>query len=366
EPAALADDAPALTRTLVVPLRHGIHARPAARLRQTAGGFEAIVRIEFDKRTASLRSPVGILALGVRLWDEVTLHAQGREAAAALDALEELIAGGMGEKAEPGEKRPAAPVAATPVAAPQAAAQVVDGALCGVCAAPGLATGRIVRYRLADIPVAPSCGDPVRERAALDAALDELVARIAAEREAADPRAQGILSAHAAMLEDEDLRAAAHEAIDNGAGAGEGWQAAIAPQVAVLLRSGDARLAERADDMRDLERRVLLLLAGQVEQPVALPEGAVLVAEDLLPSQLLALDTARLAAIALVKGGPTSHVAILAGGMGVAMVVAMGAALDTLEEGREVVVDAARAVLEVAPDAARVAAVRETLDRLAA
>lgn len=357
-----------LTRTLVVPLRHGIHARPAARLRQTAAPFEAMVRLEFDKRTASLRSPVGLLALGVRLWDEITLHARGPDALAALDALEELIAGGMGEKAEPGEQPPAPVPAVTATAsatAPVSTQIPKDGLVHGVCAAPGLAVGTVVHYRLAEIPLLPSCGDAARERVALDAALGELAAQIAQESTSADPRAQSILSAHAAMLDDEDLRAAAHEAIAAGAGAGEGWKAAIAPQVQVLLKSGDARLAERADDMRDLERRVLIRLAGVEEKPVELPQGAVLVAEDLLPSQLIALETGKLAGIALVKGGPTSHVAILAGGMGLAMVVAAGPALGQLEEGAQVIVDAASARIEARPAAERIAAVRNRLARQA-
>ncbi|WP_260923275.1 phosphoenolpyruvate--protein phosphotransferase [Novosphingobium sp. 9] len=357
-----------IDRRVTVPLRHGIHARPAARLRQTAGQFDAVVRMEKGNKAASLRSPVAMLALGVRLWDEITLHARGPQALAALDALEELIASGMGELANPGETPPAlvAPVAE---AAPKVAAVTTlpdDGVLRGVSAAPGIAVGRVVHHRLADIPVAESSGDVAAERAALDGALSRLAAVIAGESAHADPRAASILAAHAAMLEDEDLRLAAHEAIGQGASAGAGWKAAVGPQAEALAKSGDARLAERADDMRDLERRVLAELAGIEERAMDLPEGAVLVAEDLLPSQLMSLDTARLAGIALVHGGPTSHVAILAGGMGVPMVVAMGPVLRTLDEGSEVVVDAASAAFEARPDAARIAAVRDRLAVLAA
>lgn len=365
--AAEAEEGVEISRKVIVPLRHGIHARPAARLRQTAAPFEAMVRMEFGQRTASLRSPVGMLSLGVRLWDEVTLFARGPQAAAALDALEAMIASGMGEKAEPGEQPPALTVPEPAMPAVSALAAIPDdGLLRGVSAAPGLAVGKVAHYRLADIPVAPSCGDAAVESAALAKALTSLSARIAAESAHADPQAMSILTAHAAMLDDEDLRALAEEAIAGGASAGEGWKAAIGPQVEALAKSVDARLAERADDMRDLERQVLAELAGIGDQPIDLPQGCVLVAEDLLPSQFLALDAARLAAIVLVKGGPTSHVAILAGGMGVPMVVAMGPVLEQLGEGHEVVVDAGLGLIEARPDAARITAVRGKLERLVA
>ena len=47
-----------------------------------------------------------------------------------------------------------------------------------------------------------------------------------------------------------------------------------------------------------------------------LPERAILIAEDLKPSQLVSLDATRITGICLAAGGPTSHVAILAAAMG--------------------------------------------------
>ena len=47
----------------------------------------------------------------------------------------------------------------------------------------------------------------------------------------------------------------------------------------------------------------------------ALP-GSIIVADDLLPSQLMALDTVEVAGLCTARGGPTSHVAILAAAMG--------------------------------------------------
>ncbi|WP_231635609.1 phosphoenolpyruvate--protein phosphotransferase [Novosphingobium sp. ST904] len=352
-----------LVRELPVPLRHGIHARPAARLRQVATSFEAVVRMEIAGKSASLRSPVGVLALGVSLGDRISLHARGRQAGEVLDALEALIASGMGELAHADEQPPAQPVrVAAPAAAQRRVTQIApDGTLTGVVAAPGVAVGEAVRYRLGEVEVSEGSGDPATERGLLDETLAALRAKIAQESEGAPPHAASILAAHAVMLEDEDLLAAAHEAIAKGDSAGAGWRLAIGTQVDLLLRSGDARLAERVDDMRDLERQVLCALIGGDAAGFALPQDAVLIAEDLLPSQLMALDPERLAAICLVNGGPTSHVAILAAGLGVPMLVAMGSALDDIAEGAVLVVDAAAARLETGASAERIAGVRDQL-----
>jgi phosphocarrier protein FPr/phosphocarrier protein len=77
--------------------------------------------------------------------------------------------------------------------------------------------------------------------------------------------------------------------------------------------------------------------------------GAVLLARDLTPSQLIELDASRLGGIALAGGGPTSHVAILAGTLGVPMLVAAGPALLDAIAGVEIVLDAESGFVRVAP-----------------
>jgi phosphocarrier protein FPr/phosphocarrier protein len=82
-----------------------------------------------------------------------------------------------------------------------------------------------------------------------------------------------------------------------------------------------------------------------------IPERAVLLAAELLPSELVALDRRRLAAICLSAGGATSHVAILAAAMDVPMLVGLGPAIQDIREGAAVIVDADRGVLEMTPPA---------------
>ena len=84
--------------------------------------------------------------------------------------------------------------------------------------------------------------------------------------------------------------------IDAGKSAAFAWRAAIRAQVARLSSLADARLRERADDLLDLEAQVLLSLAGLAAAPAPQIAGrAIVLARDLLPSQLLALEAARIA-----------------------------------------------------------------------
>jgi multiphosphoryl transfer protein len=97
--------------------------------------------------------------------------------------------------------------------------------------------------------------------------------------------------------------------------------------------------------------------------PRELPEHTVLVAKELLPSQLVALDASRLAGICMAAGGPTSHVAILAGAMGIPALVAMGPTVLALSDRTMVVLDAERGFLRINPEREQLAAAEGELSR---
>ncbi len=72
----------------------------------------------------------------------------------------------------------------------------------------------------------------------------------------------------------------------------------------------------------------------------------------MLPSQFLALDASRIAGICTVSRAATSHVAILAGAMGLPMLAGVDAALLAIADGTTLLLDADRGRLTIAPDAA--------------
>ncbi|SFO29047.1 phosphoenolpyruvate--protein phosphotransferase [Sphingomonas sp. OK281] len=373
-----------ICRTIVVPLVHGIHARPAARIGEIARKFVSDVKIIKDEREGNVRSLVALMAIGVKLGDEITLAATGPDAADALAAIGDLILSGMGEKAPapaatsefpregggPGAKNDGAAGSWAPASAgEQAAAQTrvatlpADGRLPGVTASPGIAIGQAGLFRLAEITVTREGAGATAERAALDAALGLVAARLSNKSATATGAERAILSAHAALLDDPTLTDAAHAAIAQGDSAAYAWRAAIRTQAAALHATGDSRLAERADDMLDLERQVLRALAGEdLDERLSFPPGTILLADDLLPSHLLGLDTASIVGFCVERGGPTSHVAILAATMGLPALVAVGPALAEIAAGTPLILDAGAGLLHVAPDAETQATAQTAFD----
>ncbi|AYV46022.1 phosphoenolpyruvate--protein phosphotransferase [Caulobacter flavus] len=335
-----------VTREVVVPLVHGIHARPAARIAETARKFAAEVALVAVNRRASAKSPVGVMSLAIRLHDRITIAASGVDADFAVAAIAELIEGGMGESAHD------TPVAeeAAPVAA-AAAEPAEPGVLRGVLAAPGLAIGQAVRLVADEIVVVETGAGASPELAALDDALCLVRDRIEASAAKGDSARKAILGAHLAFLEDPELTAAARKLIGEGKSAGFAWRRAVGGYVEALRGLGDRRLAERVDDLVDLERQVLRALTGEEETARVLPAGAILLADELLPSQLMGVDPSQVAGFATARGGPTSHVAILAAAMGLPALVAVGQGALEISDGTALILDAEGGRLRVAPDA---------------
>ena len=357
---ALAGTGDEVAREIVVPLVHGIHARPAARIADAAKAFSAEAALVIGARRANARSPVGLMSLAIRHGDTIGIVASGSDAQAAVAALAELIEGGMGEGA-PVAAKALTSLAPTAVA-PAAPAQLPrDGVLKGVLAAPGLAIGKAVRLSAAEIAVREAGEGVAHEEAALTRALEMVRVRIGKAAETGDKARKAILAAHQAFLDDPELYAGAHRLIAEGKSAGFAWRQSVGGYVEALRALGDRRMAERVDDLIDLERQVLRALSGEEEAEAVLAPGSILLADELLPSQLMSADPAAVAGFATVRGGPTSHVAILAAAMGVPALVAVGDALSRLKDGTTLILDADSGTLRVAPDAKALEAAQTAL-----
>lgn len=319
-------------RTLAVTAPHGLHARPAARVAALLKPYEASVELVRGEASANARSTVALLALGARAGDVLQARARGADAAAALDALAAFAAERFGD-----------PEGEAPVTPPQRQG--------GIGAAPGLAIGRIHQFRPQPVAIVEQGQGSAHEHAALDAARVRVAAGLDGHAAVA-----GIAEAHRAMLDDPELLAAARRSILEGKSAGSAWATAVRTAAEALRATGDARLAERVADLHDLERQVLLALAGATASVPVLAPGSILVSEDLLPSQFLALDRERLAGICTAAGGPTAHVVLLAAAAGVPMVVAAGREILALADGAEAILDAAAGSLLAEPGQEELAA----------
>jgi phosphoenolpyruvate-protein phosphotransferase len=347
-PAANPVTAAVVSEQVVVAHAHGIHARPAALIARGAKAMPYRLEVRARGRAADPRSAVALMSLGIRGGDELVIAGFEPAAAAGVAELARIV------RSLADEPRGAA----SPVPRPSAAASTDPTLLTGVIASRGLAAGRAFRIHDEEIIVAETAADSAAETSALERARDRVRESLRTRIATAARSAREILEAHLDLLDDASLTQAAEQSIDSGKSAGYAWRAAIRTSASALEATGDARLAERVADLRDLERQVLLALAGGPAVAISLPEDAILVAQDLTPSQLIDLDVTRLAGIALAAGGATSHVAILAGTLGVPMLVALGAGA-LAQSGTELLLDADAGTLRVAPSPVE----RETFTR---
>ena len=102
-------------------------------------------------------------------------------------------------------------------------------------------------------------------------------------------------------------------------------------------------LAQRANDLRDVGERVLEILTGIKREAPSYPGNAVLIAEDLTPSDTAAMERGKVMGFATVRGGATSHVAILARSLGIPALAGIEARAMELPMARPLFSTAARA-----------------------
>ena len=365
---AHAADVSEAAREITLTVAGGLHARPAARAREAARGLDARIEVRHGERCASIESVVGLMGLGAGEGAAVEVRAVGPDAAAAVDAVvRELLREVHGEL----EETPARVASPAPRAAAIVAGAPADpNTLAGVCAAPGIAVGRLTRWDDAqfDLPEAAS-GTPAAESRLLDRALAAVDAQLNTTVRDASQRGAvgeaGIFAVHRVLLEDPTLIDTARDLISLGKSAGFAWREAIRAQIGVLANVEDMLLAERAADLRDIEKRVLRELGYGQQNARALPDDAVLAATEFTPSDLSSLDRKRVAALVMAGGGATSHAAIIARQLGIPALVAIGDALHAIPDGTQVVVDASAGRIEYAPTALDVERARLERQRLA-
>lgn len=81
-----------MERTVTIVPEAGLHARPASKFVETANQFESELQIAADgEDPVDARSMLGVSSLGAEHGEEVRLIADGPDAEAALDALEEIL-----------------------------------------------------------------------------------------------------------------------------------------------------------------------------------------------------------------------------------------------------------------------------------
>ena len=361
--AAVAETGPTVTsEAIILPNPNGLHARPAAVLSSVAKTFKSDIRLQLGDRSANARSVTSLLALETALGDKVVLVAKGPDAKEAVDKLMPMIAEGLGDEGCVPTTALAA-MNAAPISAPAPQKEVDPNLIIGVAASSGLAVGEVYQVRHVDIQVKEEGGRPDQERRLLDDALDKaagqlegLRAQLHGHKEQAKA---AIFAAHSELLEDPDLIEIATSAIAKGKSAAFAWKSAVKTHADRLASLRNQLLAQRANDLRDVGERVLEFLTGIKRKAPSYPANAVLIAEDLTPSDTTAMERGKVMGFATVRGGATSHVAILARSLGIPALAGVEARALELANGTPVILDGSKGTLRLNPSKEEMTNLRE-------
>ncbi len=343
---------------VVVRNRSGLHARPAAILVAAAKHFSATIHLVRGGEEVNAKSVVAILAFEVKEGDTLQVKSTGPDAREASSALAALLAEGRDEA-------PGSVVVAPSVPSPKALALGV-GELGGMAAAPGLAVGHVFQYRPEILAVVELGQGPAQEGAHLEAALGEAGSQLEAIKArmqaTADLSLVGILTAHQELLADPELLEQARALISQGKSAAFAWKEAFNGGAARLSALNSPLLRERANDLRDVGRRVLALLTGSTQAGPEMPADAILITEELRPSEAAQLDPAQVRGLCTTKGGPTGHVAILARSLGIPAICGIDEAALSLPGQTLVVLDGNRGILNRQPSESELGQARQQIE----
>ena len=228
--------------------------------------------------------------------------------------------------------------------------------LTGIGIAPGFASGKvsILNRGLREQPVLerarPRAEEHKRLLLALEKAriqtiyLEKRVGEMLSEADAA------IFHSHLMILEDRGFIAKMTTLIDDGLGAERAVAEVVGHYVAAFSKMEDPYLRERSADMEDIGRRLVDALNGNHKAQEKLRDNRIIIARELLPSDLATMDPGKVIGIATEKGNLNAHAAIMARALGIPAVFGVEGLLKQVGVKSEVIVDGTSGCVYLNPD----------------
>jgi len=194
----------------------------------------------------------------------------------------------------------------------------------------------------------------------------KLKTRLGVLPEEAQQELEPLLDAYALMLGDSRLIRGARKRIEAGLLGAEtavGDEADAIAEVILSARDDDKPgLRRRAGEVREIARRLTRNLTQNPFRSFKdVPEGAILVAEEVTPADAALLDPGRIAGVATEEGGADGHTAIMLRALGIPAVLGVPGLTEAARRGDPVVLDGAHGVVALFPSAATLAAARDQL-----
>lgn len=229
----------------------------------------------------------------------------------------------------------------------------------GIAVSPGVVTGPALvlgneNFRIPHQFVSVDAVDTeiARFRAALDAVCQEIGENEQLASDELGSQYGAIFAAHLQLVKDPKLIKQIEDNIREKNYSPEFSASRVLNHHAKVFQNlGNHYLAERANDLFDLEKRLLRHLLGERREELAhLTAPVVVVAHNLTPSETANLNRDFVLGFATEVGGRTSHTAILAGALEIPAVVGVGNFLSDVSGGETVVIDGNHGEVIVDPD----------------
>lgn len=216
----------------------------------------------------------------------------------------------------------------------------------GIAASKGYAIGKVFLQEheeivISDTKIADIGAEKEKMQKALDDSKAQLeVIKIKAEKEMGAEKA-AVFEAHITLLDDPEFTGAMMMEIENNSINGlKAVEGVTDTFVAIFESMDDEYMRERAADIKDVSKRILLNLAGKGGDSFAITEdNTIVVAHDLTPSDTAGLDRSKVVGFITNIGGRTSHAAIMARTLEIPAVLGLGDITSCVKTGDKVIVD---------------------------
>ncbi len=164
-----------------------------------------------------------------------------------------------------------------------------------------------------------------------------------------------IFDIHKMMLDDSDYVSSVYSIIKARKLNAESAVAMTGDNFAEMFKAmDDVYMQARANDVKDISERLILILKGDEEDAYAINKGTAIAADDLTPSQTVQLDKEKIVAFITEGGSINSHTSILARTMNVPAIVNAKGIMTPQYDGSNVIIDGFEGSVYINPDSATI------------
>ena len=227
----------------------------------------------------------------------------------------------------------------------------------GIGASAGIGIGKVVVIKEQSLDykketITDAEAEKKRLCEAIEVFIDKTTKMVEAMKVTAGEQESEILEGHILMIQDPAIKEQIDAKIDD-----EKINAEAAVEEAcdffaqIFAMAEDELTQQRASDLGDIKTRLIKILLGIEEVDIsAVPEGTVLVAEDLTPSMTAGINPANVEGVLTEIGGKTSHSAIICRSMEIPAVLSVENIVSIVKDGDVVVLDGATGEAYVNPE----------------